>query len=351
MNNISEVIASLRAYDGPELRLMEVCGTHTDSIFKNGIRSLISPRIKLISGPGCPVCVTSAAYIDKACELAKTEGFRVYTFGDMLKVSGNGSSLASAKAEGAEVRMMYSPMELLDNVAREKDMIHVAAAVGFETTIPVYGLLIEKCRELGLQNVRLITSLKSIFPALEHICGSNNRIDGFLSPGHVSVITGEAAYRELAEKYRKPFVISGFTAEHILLSIYDVVRQAARQRMEVHNLYGSVVRQEGNTRAAEMIDRYFDRSDTVWRGIGRIEGSGFRLKAAFEAFDISYDDTADSLDNGCSCAEVIMGKINPDECSMFGRICNPQNPVGPCMVSNEGACGIWFKYKYDLSTN
>ncbi len=348
MNNINEIIAFLRAYDGPELRLMEVCGTHTDSIFKNGIRSLISPRIKLISGPGCPVCVTPAAYIDKVCRLARTEGYRVYTFGDMLRVAGTEGSLASAKAVGGEVRMMYSPMELLDNAARERETIHVAAAVGFETTIPVYALLIEKCREMGLDNIRLVTSLKSIFPALEHICSSSNRIDGFISPGHVSVITGEAAYAELAEKYRKPFAISGFKAEHILLSIYDLVRQTAQQGAQVHNLYGSVVRQGGNPRAAEMISRYFERSDAVWRGIGKIEGSGFRLREAYGDLDIKYDDTVEEkLSNGCSCADVIMGKLNPDECRMFGKACNPQNPMGPCMVSAEGSCGVWFKYRGD----
>ncbi len=346
MNNINEVIAFLRDYDGPELQLMEVCGTHTDSIFKNGIRSLISPKIRLISGPGCPVCVTSASYIDKACQLAKTEGYRVYTFGDMLKVTGSTGSLASAKAEGAEVRMMYSPMELLDKAAGEKELVHVAAAVGFETTIPVYGLLMEKCRERGLDNIRLITSLKSIFPALEQICSSSNHIDGFISPGHVSVVTGEAAYGELAGKYNKPFVITGFTAEHILLSIYDLVRQASQKRAEVHNLYGSVVRQEGNTRAAGMLDRYFQRADAVWRGIGLIEGSGFRLREEYRDFEIQYDDAvAEKLANGCSCAEVIMGRINPDECRLFGKACNPQKPMGPCMVSSEGSCGVWFKYR------
>lgn len=346
MNNISEIIAFLRDYDGPELRLMEVCGTHTDSIFKNGIRSLISPKIRLISGPGCPVCVTSASYIDKVCQLAKTEGYRIYTFGDMLKVSGSTGSLASAKAEGAKVRMMYSPMELLDNAACERGLVHVAAAVGFETTIPVYGLLMEKCHERGLENVRLIASLKSIFPALEQICGSDNHIDGFICPGHVSVVTGEAAYRELAEKYNKPFVITGFTAEHILLSIYDLVRQASQKRAEVHNLYGSVVRQEGNARALGMLERYFQKANAVWRGIGRIEGSGFRLREGYRNFEIQYDDAAaEKLANGCSCAEVIMGRKNPDECRLFGKACNPQNPMGPCMVSAEGSCGLWFKYK------
>ncbi len=346
MNNISEIIAFLHDYDGPELRLMEVCGTHTDSIFKNGIRSLISPKIKLISGPGCPVCVTSAAYIDKACSLSRENGCRVYTFGDMMKVAGSRGSLAAAKAEGADIRIMYSPMEVLEKAAEDTETMHVVAAVGFETTVPAYALLLEKCIERGLGNVKLLTSLKSIFPALDYVCRSNNNIDGFIGPGHVSVITGEEAYEELGRKYKKPFVITGFSAEHILLSIYDLVRQVLQKSFKVHNLYGSVVRREGNRKAAFMIDKYFDRADAMWRGLGRIEGSGYRLKEKYRAFEIEYDDSAaDELAKGCSCGDVIMGKINPNECKMFGSICTPQKPMGPCMVSAEGSCGIWYRYK------
>lgn len=346
MNNISEVIGFLSSYDGPELRLMEVCGTHTDSIFKNGIRSLISPKLKLISGPGCPVCVTAAAYIDKACELAMTPGYRIYSFGDMLRVTGSKGSLASAKAEGAELRMMYSPMELLKRAKEEPELTHVVAAVGFETTIPVYALLLEKCIEEGLKNVRLLISLKSIFPALDYVCSANSAIDGFISPGHVSVITGAAAYESLAAKYGKPFAISGFTAEHVLLSVYDLVRQISRKSFEVHNLYGSVVSREGNLKAAAITELYFEKADAAWRGLGRIAGSGFRLKEEYRGFEIEYDDsTAEKQNKGCSCSEVIMGKLNPDECKLFGGVCTPDSPMGPCMVSAEGSCGIWYKHR------
>lgn len=346
MNNISEIVAFLRDYDGLEIRLMEVCGTHTDSIFKNGIRSLISPKIKLISGPGCPVCVTSAAYIDKACELAQEDGSRVYTFGDMIRVAGSKGSLAAAKAEGADVRIMYSPMEILEKAEEEAEITHIVAAVGFETTVPAYALLLEKCCERGIGNVRLLTSLKSIFPALDFVCKSNSAIDGFISPGHVSVVTGAEAYEELGSKYKKPFAISGFTAEHILLSIYDLVRQISQKNSIVHNLYGSVVRPEGNRKAALMIDRYFERADAVWRGLGVVEGSGYRLKEEYRDFNINYDDSSgQKLAKGCSCGEVIMGKINPVECGMFGKTCTPESPMGPCMVSAEGSCGIWYRYR------
>lgn len=346
MNNISEVIEFLRSYDGPELRLMEVCGTHTDSIFRNGIRSLISPKLKLISGPGCPVCVTAAGYIDKACELAMTPGCRVYSFGDMLRVAGSRGSLASAKAEGAGIRMMYSPMEVLSKAKEAPELIHVVAAVGFETTVPVYGLLLEKCIEEGIKNIRLLTSLKSIFPALDYVCSANSAIDGFISPGHVSVITGAAAYEGLAAKYGKPFAVAGFTAEHILLSVYDLVRQISKKSHEVHNLYGSVVSREGNLKAAAITDEYFERVDAAWRGLGRIKGSGFRLKDEYRSFEMEYDDSsAEKQNKGCSCSEVIMGKINPDECKLFGEICTPDSPMGPCMVSAEGSCGIWYKHR------
>lgn len=346
MNNINDIIDFLKSYNGPEIKLMEVCGTHTDSIFKNGIRSLIAPGIKLISGPGCPVCVTSAAYIDKACELAKKDNYRVYSFGDMMRVGGSRGSLAAVKAEGAGVRLMYSPLELLDRAEEEKDKIHTVAAVGFETTVPAYGLLLEKCIERGLGNVRLLTSLKSIFPALDYVCRANNNIDGFLCPGHVSVVTGEAMYGELGKKYGKPFAISGFSAEHILLSIYDLIKQLQNGSSKVHNLYRNVVRGKGNLKAAEMIDKYFEKVDAAWRGLGIIEGSGLRLKEEFREFEIEYEDSvAEMPSKGCSCGEVIMGKINPDQCGLFGSVCTPQNPMGPCMVSAEGSCGIWYKYR------
>ena len=275
-----------------------------------------------------------------------TPGCRVYSFGDMLRVTGSRGSLATAKAEGAEIRLMYSPMELLNAAKEEPGMIHVAAAVGFETTMPVYALLLEKCIDEGLNNVRLLASLKSIFPALDHVCSANGAIDGFISPGHESVITGAAAYESLAAKYGKPFAISGFTAEHILLSVYDLVRQISRKSFEVHNLYGSVVSRDGNLKAAAITEKYFEKTDAAWRGIGRIEGSGFRLKEGYRGFEIEYDDsTAEKQNKGCSCSEVIMGKLNPDECKLFGVVCTPNSPMGPCMVSAEGSCGIWYKHR------
>ena len=227
---VKDLIKYLKEYDGRELKIMEVCGTHTAAIFKNGIRDLISPKIKLISGPGCPVCVTPTAYIDRCVEFAKTEGCHLFTFGDMMKVPGSKGSLSENKsgADGkgrANITIMYSPFEVLDKAAADPETTFGVAAVGFETTAPVYALLIKRAVEMGVKNIRLITALKTAIPAIRWICDTQNDIDGFLCPGHVSVITGTRVYDELAEKYARPFVVSGFEAEHILAAIYRIVRQ------------------------------------------------------------------------------------------------------------------------------
>lgn len=345
MNSLEDIIKYLQEYDGPQIKLMEVCGTHTASIFKNGIRSLISDRIKLISGPGCPVCVTPAAYIDKAIELSKKDGHILLTFGDMMKVPGASQSLAEAKAEGAKVEIMYSPLEAIDKAKNNPDKVYVVAAVGFETTVPPYALLIQKALQENVTNVRLLTALKTIVPALEWVCNSEPDIDGFICPGHASVIVGAIAYEPLAEQFKKPFVIAGFEAEHILTVIYDIVKQIKEHRSKVHNLYPNVVRNEGNVAARKLIEAYFEPGAAVWRGLGKIDGSGLYLRKEYESFDAgSFGLDADvARSKNCACGAVIIGRISPNECPMFGKVCTPTSPQGPCMVSAEGACGIWYK--------
>ena len=205
---IKEVIRYLKAYDGPEIKLMEVCGTHTASIFKNGIRSLISPKIRLISGPGCPVCVTPTAYIDKCIEYAQKENHVLLTFGDMMKVPGTAGSLSDMKGKGAKVQLMYSPFEAVEKAEKDPHTTYVVAAVGFETTAPAYALMMQQAVEKGVKNIRLVTALKTVIPALTWICENQKDIDGFICPGHVSVIIGSRPYEELAEKYHKPFVVA-----------------------------------------------------------------------------------------------------------------------------------------------
>jgi hydrogenase expression/formation protein HypD len=361
---INQVIDYLKKYSGPEIKLMEVCGTHTASIFKSGIRSLISNNIKLISGPGCPVCVTPTSYIDKCIDYSIMENYVLLTFGDMIKVPGETASLSSMKGEGAKVEIMYSPFEVIEKAISNPNITYVIAAVGFETTAPIYGLVIEEAIAKNVKNIKFVTSLKTVIPALEWICENEEGIDGFICPGHVSVIIGSEIYSELAKKYNRPFSVAGFEPEHILAVIYDLVRQIEKGRSEgkgrseetgeaedtvsgeaVHNLYKNAVKTEGNQKAIGILKKYFDEGPAMWRGLGIIEGSGLYLKKEYEEFDGGSKglDLDKELPDGCCCGQVIVGRLNPDECPNFGKVCNPTNPYGPCMVSSEGACGIWYR--------
>ena len=343
---IREIIDYLKSYDGRELKLMEVCGTHTAAIFKNGIRSLISPKIKLISGPGCPVCVTPTAYIDKCIEYAMMPNHVLLTFGDMMKVPGTNESLSEAKGRGAaNIQLMYSPFEAVEKAQQHPELTYAVAAVGFETTAPAYALMIQEAEKKGISNIKLVTALKTAIPALHWICENQEDIDGFICPGHVSVITGSRVYDELASLYRKPFVVTGFEAEHILASLYRIVKQIEKNDGHTENLYRNAVKDDGNPKALAVMEKVFQTGSAMWRGLGIIEDSGLYLKDEYAEFDGgSFELYADmELPAGCGCADVIVGRINPDQCPMFGEKCTPLKPFGPCMVSSEGACGIWYR--------
>lgn len=343
---IREIIDYLKSYDGRELKLMEVCGTHTATIFKNGIRSLISPKIKLISGPGCPVCVTPTAYIDKCIEYAMMPNHVLLTFGDMMKVPGTNESLSEAKGRGAaNIQLMYSPFEAVEKAQQHPELTYAVAAVGFETTAPAYALMIQEAVKKGISNIKLVTALKTAIPALHWICENQEDIDGFICPGHVSVITGSRVYDELASLYRKPFVVTGFEVEHILASLYRIVKQIEKNDGHTENLYRNAVKDDGNPKALAVMEKVFQTGPAMWRGLGIIEDSGLYLKDEYAEFDGgSFELYADmELPAGCGCADVIVGRINPDQCPMFGEKCTPLKPFGPCMVSSEGACGIWYR--------
>lgn len=345
MRTLEEVKNVLLHYDGKPVKIMEVCGTHTASIFKNGIRSLLSPKIRLISGPGCPVCVTATSYIDRLVEYSLMDKHCVLTFGDMMKVKGSNMSLTQAKATGGNTKVLYSPLIALQLAMEDKETQYIFAAVGFETTTPIYALMLEEIIKNGIVNLKLLTSIKTIIPALTYICENEKDIDAFLSPGHVSVITGSMVYHDLSEKYKKPFVVAGFEGEHILAAVYEIISQLRRNSPKVANLYTSVVSEEGNQKATDLINKYFEVVDDSWRGIGMLEGSAMRLKAEYSEYDAgsSYEMIEEALPNGCSCKDVILGRINPIECPLFKKVCTPLNSIGPCMVSAEGACGIWYK--------
>jgi len=345
MKTLQQVIDELKAYDGEPFKIMEVCGTHTSSIFKNGIRSLISPKIELISGPGCPVCVTSSAYIDKLVEYSLMENYCVLTFGDMMKVKGNRSSLTEAGAFGAKSRILYSPLDAVKVARENKNTQFVFAAVGFETTIPIYAVLIEEIVQNKIDNLKILTSLKTIVPAISFLCENEENIDAFLCPGHVSVITGSGVYRELAEKYHKPFVVGGFEGEHILAAIYEIMHQLQKKQYTMENKYPNAVSENGNIKAQAMISKYFEVVDDYWRGIGIIKGSALRLRQEYAAYDAgsNFDAQVETPPKGCRCTDVILGRIHPVDCPLFAQLCTPSNAIGPCMVSTEGVCGIWYK--------
>lgn len=340
-----EMLQCLKEYDGPEVALMEVCGTHTASISENGIPDMLSPRIRLISGPGCPVCVTVAAYIDRLVQLSQEKDTCVVTFGDMIRVRGSEKSLRDNGAVGGRIEMVYSPLDTLRLAAAHPETTFVFAAVGFETTTPLYGVLLEKAMEKKLDNIRLLTALKTMPPAIDWVCRHNRGITGFIAPGHVSVMTGSRIYAPLAQRYGIPFAVAGFEGESLLAAIYALVQQ--RGRGAVLNFYPQAVTESGNAKAAALVSKYFTPEDSAWRGIGVIPGSGLVLREEYQRFDAgSRGLEADKpAENGCQCDKVIVGAISPTACPLFGTACTPELPKGACMVSTEGSCYNYFVNK------
>ena len=338
---LDNIIQELKNYNGRPIRLMEVCGTHTAAISENGIPSLLSDKIKLISGPGCPVCVTVTAVIDRLIELSLMENTCVLTFGDLIRVKGTNGSLADAKGDGADVKMVYSPMDSIKLAKENPSKNFVFAAIGFETTTPVYALLIEEAKKLGLKNLKILTSLKTMPEVIRWVVKNGSDIDGFIAPGHVAAVTGGKIFEELSKELGIPFVVSGFEGEQLLLTIYSLVKMAGKGGYK--NLYKSVVTDEGNLQAKEIVNKYFEESDSSWRGMGKIKGSGMILRPEYIDFDagsIGLDE--DHEPAGCRCASVLVGAISPHECPLFGKKCTPDNAHGACMVSTEGSCYNYF---------
>ena len=334
----------LARYDGPELRLMEVCGSHTAAIAKNGISDMLSPRIRLISGPGCPVCVTPTAYIDRLISLAETPGCAVVTFGDLLRVPGGRGTLQEASGRGGDVRMVYSPFDALVMAEKEPSVTFIMAAVGFETTTPLYALMMEDILEKKLTNLKLLTALKTMPAVIGHLLENGAAVDGFLAPGHVAVVTGSGIFRPLAEKWQMPFAVAGFDGMSLLRAIYVLVR--ARGRGEVFNLYPQVVTEEGSTVAQALTARYFEPGPALWRGLGVVPASGRLLKAELAAYDAGSDGLNDDsgTNAACCCGSVLAGRMSPPDCPLFGRVCTPLTPQGACMVSAEGSCHTYYSY-------
>jgi hydrogenase expression/formation protein HypD len=332
------------------LTLMHVCGTHEHAIGRAGLRSLLPRGVRLVAGPGCPVCVCPAGDIDRAIEAARKEGVTLATFGDMVRVPASAGSLEQARAEGLDVRVVYSPMDAVRLASEHPQREVIFMAVGFETTAaPIAAALAEELP----RNFSILSSLRLIPPALRFLLAGNARtLDGFILPGHVSVISGREGYQFLESEYGVPAVIAGFEPLDILRAVRELLLQSARGgRGTVVNLYRRAVHDEGNAKAREVIHRFFDAGDASWRGIGTIPDSGLLLWPRHEhldaakRFDLPETTNAVDVRPGCQCHRVILGEVEPEECPLFGRECSPRRPHGPCMVSSEGTCRARFQYR------
>lgn len=332
-----------------EATLMEVCGTHTVAIARNGIRSLMPDTIRLSSGPGCPVCVTSNHDIDKVIALARIPGIIITTFGDMTRVPGSTSSLLAEQARGADVRIVYSPLDAIQIAKESPEREVVFVGVGFETTTPLIARAIMRAQEAGVENFSVYAAHKNMPGALEAIVNDPElKLDALILPGHVSTIIGTAPYEFLAERYGIPGVITGFEPNDVLQGIAMLARQLHEGRAEIEIAYARGVQPEGNPVALAAIDEVFETCPAVWRGIGEIEGSGYRIRDEYAPFDAmrrfapEVEPTEEHA--GCRCGDVLRGIMRPDECPLFRTVCTPENPVGPCMVSSEGSCAAYYRY-------
>jgi len=349
MKNIVKKIRNLTDAIGKPIKLMEVCGTHTVAIFRHGIRDIIPKEITLLSGPGCPVCVTPIKDVDVAIAISKLDGSILSTFGDMMRVPGSKQSLYHAQAEGANIRVVYSPMDALTLAVENKDRNVIFFATGFETTSPsVAGTLFEAGR-VGVDNFYIYSAHKIVPPALKALLDSDDlRIDGLILPGHVSTIIGSRPYEFIASDYRVPSVITGFDAEDILQGIMMLLEQIASGRANVEIQYTRVVREEGNKKAQSLMNEYFEPCDANWRGIGTIPMSGLKLRERVNRWDVKHVFEIDIPDSqepkGCQCGLVLRGVKIPTDCRLFGKTCTPEHPVGACMVSTEGSCAAYYKY-------
>lgn len=345
MSAVSEAKDFLSSYDGKKVRIMEVCGTHTHEIFKDGIRQILSPQIDLISGPGCPVCVTPADFIDEAVMLALEKNCTITTFGDLVRVPGSEKSLADARADGAKVKVVYAPQDAVKYAQLHPDEEVVFLSVGFETTVPSECLAVQQAIEKGLKNFSLLTANKTM---PEAYLAMKDATDAFLYPGHVHAIIGTSVCEKLRDEYGISGVCAGFTPSELLVALALEVKGLSRGEPFFINAYPRVVREEGSPKAVALTEKYMEPVDVLWRGIGEIKNSGLALREEYSDFDARKKYALPHItgrDNpACRCGEVLQGKCTSEECPLFGKACTPEHPVGACMVSSEGACSAFYLY-------
>jgi hydrogenase expression/formation protein HypD len=331
------------------MKLMEVCGTHTMAIAKNGLRDIMPEPITLLSGPGCPVCVTANSDIDTAIEMGRQPGVVITTFGDMMKVPGSYSSLTREKGDGRDIRVVYSPLDALQTARDNPDKTVVFLAVGFETTAPLVASAVVTAAEEGLDNFTVLAMHKTVPEALRALVNDPGvQIDGFILPGHVSAIIGLAPYRFLASEFGVPGVITGFEPIDVLQGVLMLARQVAEGRPSVEVAYARVVPEGGNPAAIARMEQVFEPSDAEWRGLGVIPGTGLSVRPEYARFDarvrVPVNPPEPKEPKGCQCGDVLRGAVLPYECKLFGRACTPEHAVGPCMVSSEGSCAAYYRY-------
>ena len=345
---VDEISALVAGYPG-RMTLMEVCGTHTMAIHQHGIRALMPEQIRLISGPGCPVCVTPVDYVDHAIALARRPQTIVATFGDMMRVPGSSSNLLHEKARGADVRIVYSPLDAVAIAEKNPQVTIVFLGIGFETTAPTIAGSILDAQRRGLSNYLVLGAHKTMPTPMQVLAADPElQVDGFLAPAHVSAIIGADAYQPLVESCRIPCVVTGFEPLDVLLGIKMLARQIVAGSAEVEIEYSRLVRREGNRKAQQLLAQVFTPSDARWRGIGVIPNSGLDFRPEYAAFDaarqlpVTVEEAIEPA--GCRCGDILKGKIAPQDCPLFARRCTPQDPVGACMVSSEGTCAAAYKY-------
>ncbi len=346
---IEKIIDSLNTYSGRNIKIMEVCGTHTMAISRYGLRSLLPKNIELFSGPGCPVCVTPTSYIDSAMELADNRDIIITTFGDMMRIPGNQYTLLYKKAKGCNVQMVYSPLNAVDLARENPDKEVVFLSVGFETTTPVIALSLYKAKCQGINNYSVLTANKTMPEAIKTLAGDRElAIDGFLYPGHVAAIIGTDFFSYIAYNMEKAGVVAGFEPLDILYSVNTLLKNIFEGKSTLENMYSRIVTKEGNIKAQEKMYEVFKPADAVWRGIGVIPNSGLELRDEYKEFDAAkkFGILAKNSPEpkGCQCGEVLKGKKRPSDCKLFKTRCTPENPVGACMVSSEGTCAAYYKY-------
>ena len=343
------IIDNINKISQKKIRLMEVCGTHTMSIFKSGIRTVLPETISLLSGPGCPVCVTAQHEIDAFIALSRTDDVIITTFGDLMKVPGTTSSLQGERANGHDIRIVYSAFDAFDIAKKNPGKKIVFLGVGFETTAPTIAASILSVEEMKIKNFFVFSAHKLVPPALLALMESSDvKIDGFILPGHVSVIIGTKAYLPLFKKYHIPSVVAGFEPSDILQAIYVLVEQIETESPRLDNAYKRAVTFDGNKKAKQIMQDVFEVVDANWRGIGSIPKSGLKIRKEFEAYNaenVFEIETIGSIDpKGCDCGDILRGLKIPPECRLYRKTCTPMNPIGPCMVSNEGTCAVYYRY-------